>query len=472
MKVVLISTYELGHQPFGLASPAAWLRREGHELQCIDTSQQALRDHESTIAAADVVAFYLPMHTATRIAMHAIRRVRGLNPRARLCAYGLYAPMNEDLLRELGVEKIIGGEFERELAEWVKVAPATSPAVLDGDPPSASSLPQLKPPSWRRYDETISLEKLTFITPDRSSLPPLRKYAKLRLPNGDERVAGYTEATRGCKHLCRHCPIVPVYNGNFRVIQKEVVLADIRQQVAAGAQHITFGDPDFFNGPTHSIAIVEELHREFPDVTYDVTIKVEHLLKHAGLLPTLLHTGCVFVVSAVESFDDHVLAQLDKGHTRQDFLQVLAYCREIGLNLSPTFVAFTPWTTLESYDDFLSTLADLDLAESVPSVQLAIRLLIPAGSRLLELPDIQRMIGTFDREKLCFSWRNPDPRLDTLQLEVEETVSKAAKSGLSRRQTFAAVLRIMSARSGKALKEFAPLPDRSTIPYLTEPWYC
>ena len=33
MRALLISTYELGHQPFGLASPAAWLRRDDVEVQ-------------------------------------------------------------------------------------------------------------------------------------------------------------------------------------------------------------------------------------------------------------------------------------------------------------------------------------------------------------------------------------------------------------------------------------------------------
>ena len=77
---------------------------------------------------------------------------------------------------------------------------------------------------------------------------PLEKYARLTMPDGRTRTVGYTEASRGCKHLCRHCPIVPVYDGVFRVVDRDVVLEDIRQQVAAGAQHITFGDPDFFNG--------------------------------------------------------------------------------------------------------------------------------------------------------------------------------------------------------------------------------
>ncbi len=470
MKVVLISTYELGHQPFGLASPAAWLRRAGHEVSCIDTSQQALRDHETALASADAVAFYVPMHTATRIAMHAIRRVRALNPQARLCAYGLYAPMNAELLGELGIEKIIGGEFEQELVDWV--APATPPAVADGDSPSAvrTSRPHEQPPSWRRYD--VVLDKLQFLSPDRSMLPALNKYAKLRLPLGEELIAGYTEATRGCKHLCRHCPIVPVYNGAFRVVQSDVVLADIRQQVAAGAQHITFGDPDFFNGPRHAIDIVESLHREFPAVTYDVTIKVEHLLKHADLLRVLKRTGCSFVVTAVESFDDGVLARLDKGHTRADFFRVVNLFHEVGLNLCPTFVAFTPWTNLESYNDFLNTLAGLDLVASVSSIQLAIRLLIPAGSRLLELEDIRGIVGPFDGERLCYPWRHPDPKVDELHSELETLIQKSARLGLNRHRVFEQVSQTTSSKLGKPWQEFSPIPDRATIPYLTEPWYC
>ena len=182
--------------------------------------------------------------------------------------------------------------------------------------------------------------------PERAGLPSLSSYAHLKMPGEKHRTVGYTEASRGCKHLCRHCPVVPVYNGHFRVVQPEVVLEDIRRQVAGGAQHITFGDPDFFNGPRHAIEIVTAIHREHPRLSYDVTIKIEHLLKHSALLPTLRDTGCLFVTSAVESVDDAILTRLDKGHTRADFIQVVRNFRAIGLALSPTFVAFTPWTTL------------------------------------------------------------------------------------------------------------------------------
>ena len=236
----------------------------------------------------------------------------------------------------------------------------------------------------------------------------LANYARVVMPGGERRIAGSTEATRGCKHLCRHCPIVPVYNGAFRVVEREIVLDDIRQQVAAGARHITFGDPDFFNGPAHSLSIVEAMHSEFPDLSYDVTIKIEHLRKHDALLPTLRDTGCLFVISAVESVDDRVLEKFDKGHTRADFLAVAARFRELGMTLLPTFVPFTPWTTLEGYIDLLSVIAREDLRENVAPIQLAIRLLIPAGSRLLDLPEVRGMVGPFDSAALVFPWKHED----------------------------------------------------------------
>src|SRR5207245_3125934 len=110
-------TYELGHQPFGLASPAAWLRRTGAEVTCLDLSRQPLQ--EDAVRAADVVAFYVPMHTATRLAIRLIEPVRRLNPHAPLCFYGLYAPVHESQQRHLAVPKIVGGEFEAALADLI-----------------------------------------------------------------------------------------------------------------------------------------------------------------------------------------------------------------------------------------------------------------------------------------------------------------------------------------------------------------
>ena len=455
MKIVLISTYELGRQPFGLASPAAWLRERGHAVTCLDLSREAL--NEQALREARLIAFYVPMHTATRLTLELLRPLRRIHPQAHLCAYGLYASLSAESFRAHGVNSLLGGEFEQSLVDLAE--------HLEG----LSASPQIHP-----LDTNVSLARLRFRKPDRAGLPPLRSYAHLVLPSGEHRTAGYTEASRGCKHLCRHCPIVPVYNGVFRIVDREVVLADIRQQVAAGAQHITFGDPDFFNGVGHAIPLVQALHREFPALTYDVTIKVEHLLKNVELLRTLRRTGCLFIVSAAESLDDEILQKLQKGHTRADFFRVVEECRRADITFQATFVPFTPWTTFENYLDLFKNLRRLDLVEAVAPIQLAIRLLIPAGSRLLELEEVREVVGPFDSSTLVYPWKNPNPALDRLAEELQEIVAASEKMKRSRAATFEQLWRAANRAAGRKIEEptMPLLAARATVPYLNEPWYC
>jgi radical SAM superfamily enzyme YgiQ (UPF0313 family) len=460
MNVVLISTYELGRQPFGVASPAAWLREAGANVTCLDLAIERL--DERAVAAADLIAFYVPMHTATRLAAGFVARVKHLNPTAHLCFYGLYAPVNEAFLRGLGADTILGGEFEAGLVALVERL-----AAHGADAPVSAGQPE----------PTISLARQTFRVPDRAGLPPLQQYAHVILASGEPWIVGYTEASRGCKNLCRHCPIVPVYGGRFFVVQPDVVLEDIARQIAAGAQHITFGDPDFFNGPTHAMRIVEALHRRWPDVTYDVTIKVEHLLRHAKHLPALRDTGCLFVTSAVEAVDDRILQIFDKRHTRDDFVRVVSLLRDVGLNLNPTFVTFNPWISLQGYHDLLEAFLQLDLVGSVSPIQYAIRLLIPRGSRLLELPLVQEFVGEFDPESLVYPWTHPDPRMDHLHEQVLALVGGASGAHEDRFATFATVWNLTEqARDAPVRDPFALVPQgalsREPIPHLSEPWYC
>lgn len=456
VNVVLISTYELGHQPFGLASPAAWLKKAGASVQTIDIAVEPLS--HAAVSAADLLCVYVPMHTASRIATQLVPVLRRINPGAHLCLYGLYAPVNEDFFRSLGADTILGGEFEQGLVSLYHRV--TGGRAGNGHQP----------------EPVISLAKQAFIVPDRSGLPALDRYASLVVGEG-ERVVGYTEATRGCKHLCRHCPIVPVYGGRFRAVARDVVLEDIRQQVAAGAEHVTFGDPDFFNGPGHALPLVKELHDEFPDLTYDVTIKIEHLSRHAEHLPTLKSTGCLFVTSAVESVDDRILEYFDKQHTRDQFVDVVRAFRDVGLTLSPTFVTFTPWTDLRGYVELLETILQLDLVANVSPIQYAIRLLIPAGSRLLELAEVRDLVERFDDEALLYPWTHPDPRVDRLHADILAVVEEASAEE-SRVETFGKVWRL--AREACDTQDPNELDavvsqmsrTRMSVPHLSEPWYC
>jgi radical SAM superfamily enzyme YgiQ (UPF0313 family) len=432
VRALLISTYDLGRQPLGLAAPAASLRQAGVDVDCVDTSREPLTDGH--IRAASLVAFYLPMHTATRLAAPLLQRVRTINPEAQLAAYGLYAPLNRAWLEERGA-RVLGPDAEHQLVTLAGVAQSPEPKAQ---------------------------------SPDRSTLLPLSRYAALQMPDGTRRVVGSTDATRGCKHLCRHCPIVPVYQGRFTAVPIDVVMQDIRAHVAARAEHITFGDPDFFNGPTHARRLIERLHAECPGLTYDVTIKVEHLLAHADMLPLLAQTGCLFITSAVESIDDEVLARLRKGHTRADFVRAVDLCRAAGVALAPTFVPFTPWTTVDGYLELLTEIERLALVEAVAPIQLAIRLLVTAESKLLELPDIRDHVAAFDPSSLTWPWRHRDPRVDALQVSV----MRIAGMQIPRTKAFSAITEIAYSIGGQTRGQTPGLTPGLTPPYMTEGWYC
>ncbi len=419
-------------------------------MRCLDLSLEKL--DLGILEDAGLVALYVGMHTATRIAVQALPRIKQLAPKAHICVYGLYAPMNEALLRGLGVGTVLGGEVE--------------PALL-----SLCQRLRINGKPMTQSEPVISLGRVPFEVPDRSGLPKLSRYAHLVLPDGSSRVAGFAEGSRGCKHLCRHCPVVPVYQGKFRIVPADVVMADIRQQVEEGASHVSFGDPDFFNGPTHGIRLARALHEAFPHVTFDATIKIQHLIDHAELLPELRRCGCLFITSAVEAVDDNILLRLDKNHTSRDFDRAVALTREAGIALAPTFVAFTPWTTLDGYIALLERLLQLQLAESVPPVQLTIRLLVPEGSYLLQLPGFKEKLMAFDPGLLGYPWRHSDSRVDRLQQELQALVARSEKENLPRHEVFAAVWRLAHEAAGRTVPKLAGSLG-SPIPRLSEPWYC
>lgn len=399
---------------------------------------------------AGLIAFSIPMHTAARLTVPLIGRIRSLRPDVPVAAYGLYAVMNRDYFSTLGVLSILGTDSGPDL-----LALSRKLAGRSSEPPENREKPAAK---------------THFLLPDRRGLPGLDRYAHLLTADGTRKMVGYVEASQGCKHFCRHCPVVPVFRGRFRAVPRERVLADIRQQVLSGARHITFGDPDFLNGPTHGRRLIEALHAEFPDLTYDVTIKVEHILANRKLLPILRKTGCLFITSAVESLNDVILEHLAKDHSRSDFFRLIKLLDESGLDLAPTFVPFTPWTSLDDYLDLLRVIAELGLIESVQPVQLSIRLLIPPGSKLLELDEIKSRIGPLDKASFLYPWENPDPRVDRLQREVQKLVQGSPNAPRGR-----IFLRIWETAHQTAGIELPALPEavqRRPPAQLSEPWYC
>ncbi len=449
MKVVLISPYEIGRQPFALAQPAAWLKQDGFKVECIDLTNEYL--DQSRLDGAQLVAIHLIMHAGARLATEVIPQIGALAPQAAVCIYGLYAPVNDRYFRSLGCDFVFGGESEADLLALCR-------AIRDGT-------------DTKGFVETrTNLNKLNFLKPDRSGMPTLDQYSSLILSDGTKKTVGFVESSRGCKHLCRHCPVVPVYGGVFRVVPVDIVMDDIRQQMAAGAEHLSFGDPDFLNGPSHARRIIDRFQSEFPGVSWDATIKIEHLLKHDKVIETFADRNCLFITSAVESIESLVLDKLEKGHTGEDFYKALNRLRTLGIAMQPTFVPFTPWTTMDGYLQLLKKIVQLKLINSVTPVQLSIRLLLPQGSRLLESTDCDTWLGAFDSAMLGYQWSHPDPRVDELQQRVQDWVMYADENDLDRETTFAGIWSTAHEMCG-------PCPElnpgvQPVTPQMSEPWYC
>jgi radical SAM superfamily enzyme YgiQ (UPF0313 family) len=461
--VLLISCYELGRQPLSLATPLALLRAAGFDPVAVDTAVAPLPD--AVIRRARFIAIAVPMHTALRLGAAIARRVRALNPGAHICFYGLYATLNAGYLfrEELG-DSVIGGEVD---------APLAALAAALGAGQEAGSVPGVGTPGQPVGAMLAPAPSaLRLLAPDRRGLPNLRRYAGLER-NGEVVLAGAIEATHGCHHECRHCPIPPVYGGKFVVVPRQVVVADARAQIAAGARHLTFGDPDFFNGPTHGLRIMRELRADFPELTFDVTIKIEHLIQHQRRLPELAELGCIFVVSAVESLSDRVLTKLAKGHTKADVVTALRLLDAVGLPMRPSLLPFTPWTTIADYLELLRFVAEQDLFDHVDPIHFSIRLLVPPGSALLADSTSAEWLGPLDAENFTYRWASPDARLDLLQRQVAAIVEADAAAQASARDTFRLIWEATHASAGLPLP---PLPDpvvfRRRPPRLTEDWFC
>ncbi len=458
--VVLISCYELGHQPIALASPMGFLRRAGYEPTALDIAVEPFSPEATS--PARFVGISVPMHTAMRIGIKTARKIRETNPGCHICFYGLYAHLNSVYLLENGADSVIGGEYEGALVELIEALSASrEPSEIQGvGTGSRPSEPYL--------------EKLPLAPPARESLPDLRFYAHLS-KSGEMLPVGTVEASRGCKHLCLHCPIPPVYGGRFFVVPEKIVLEDIRRLTASGARHITFADPDFLNGPSHAMRLARSLHREFPQLTFDFTAKVEHLVKHEKLLPELRAAGCLFIVSAVESLSETVLKNLDKGHTSTDVSRAVRAAQEAGISLRPSLVSFTPWTTAEDYFEVLDFVEENNLIDEVDPVQYAIRLLVPPGSDLIGRPEMENHLGELDEENFIYRWNHPDPAMDRLHEAVLSLAEEAAEKEEDPALTFQRIRETAAGVLGQPGRTGAPValaPDRIKPPRLTESWFC
>ena len=458
IKPFIVSCYELGRPPSGAASPLAWLKRAGFAAEGVDLSVDSVTDER--LSEADFIGLSTPMHTALALGIRFARRARKANPSVRICFFGLYGHLHRERLLEGDADFTIGGEFEEALV-------ALAENLDKGGSGDVSGVS-------RKGKEAEAIRKsLDHPVADRAAFGALSRYAKLDY--GGKRIAGYTEATRGCKHVCAHCPVTPVYDGKFFVVPTETVIEDVRRQVEAGAEHISFGDPDFLNGPAHARRVVEALNAEFPELTFDFTAKIEHLIACGNLLPFFSDAGCLFIVSAVESLSAEVLKNLKKGHSRSDVERALAALKAAGICMRPSLVSFTPWTTLDDFIEMLQWTDENGLSRNIDPVHFAIRLLVPPGSPLATDPAMTPYLNGLQEDGLSLRWNHPDPAMDRLQIEVMAEVQRGQQSGEDAPKLLGRIReRALALKEGRAPSE-SPLSmsnHADVSPRLTETWFC
>jgi hypothetical protein len=436
MRILLLSTYELGRQPVHLASPAAALRNAGHQVRAADLAVDELGGED--VEWADKVAISVPMHTATRLADGVIAALVDSHPGLPVALYGLYAGVGG-----ADADARLEGEYEPALLDWA---------------------------SGGGGGTTRHLGRSEFVTPDRAGLPELGRYARLEHA-GTTLLAGAVEASHGCRHRCRHCPIPAVYDGRIRIVPRGEVLADIDALVAAGAGHITFGDADFLNAPAHSLAVLQRAHEAHPGVTFDATIKVEHILQHRDIWQSLADLNLLFVVSAFESVDEVTLGILDKGHTVADEKEAIDLTRSAGIHIRPTWLPFMPWTRPDDIADVFEFIDENDLVGATDPVQMAIKLLIPRGSLLETHPSVTPHLEFYDTEALTWRWNFANPDTAVLHKELERIAANASDCGQEAAPTLDEMRAATSRFVERTLTRPASRPS-APVPRLTESWFC
>ena len=181
----------------------------------------------------------------------------------------------------------------------------------------------------------------------------------------------------------------------------------------------------------------------------------------------------VFVVSAFETVNDRVLKYLDKGHTVSELPRAVTVLREAGLVVRPSWLPFTPWTELSDLDDIFSFIADQDLLGATDPVQMGIRLLVPEGSLVLDIPGARtEILGAYDFNTLSYAWESPDPAVDELQGRVLALAEQGSRGEMGPRETLHSQWSAARRAVGRPPPSEAEVDWEESAPGLTESWFC
>jgi radical SAM superfamily enzyme YgiQ (UPF0313 family) len=397
--IALVSTYEGGMQPLGLATAAAHLLSAGHHVKCCDSfiAAPSLED----LCHQDLVAFSIPLFESVEPAINLFSQTRQLRANLPIVFYGTYAMLNREALLAKGADGVILGDWEGVL---VDVAAHISDGIgLDESITGLATCRGLAAPVYLRRGHMV---------PERSVLPALSNYsyseAVKRIGSGV--VVGNVETARGCRFSCSYCSVFAASKQTVTVFPESVVLADIAQVAKLGATHVCFADAEFLNAPAHALRIVSQMHEAFPDMTFDFTTRADLIAEDPGRIDQIVSCGGKFVTTAFEFPKQEVLNAINKQFTVKTLKRALEVCRTAGLGINPTFLLFNPWISFEDLESFSQFLLENNLENEVDPIQLQTRLWLYKGSPLLRSPEVQSKIES--ENQFNYEWRHSDPDVE------------------------------------------------------------
>ena len=428
MKILLLSFYDLGKQPKIISELYKKLDNGSNQIDIVDYS---IEEKNLTLDNYDVLGIYASMHTASVLAEQYLRDRKLPN---KLFVFGLYANVFSEMFSNF---QSIHSFDSDELESLLEV--------------------QLNP----NYSFKHSV-------PDRTILPSITDYSHI-VDGSNNLIAGSVETTYGCKHECTHCPVPIEFKGMFKTFGTEKIITDVTNQVEEGAKHISFNDPDFFNGPKHALKILQLLNEKHPSITYDSTIKVEHILKYPDYFQELKNLNMLFVISAFETTNDHVLNILQKNHSFNDLNKAVELSLENKIDIRPTWMPFSPWTEQNDLISIIKLIENYKLRETVDPIQLTIKLLVPKNSLILKRPEMKEYLLDYDPASFSYAWQYKFPNIDNIQNELFTYVLQHESE--NEYTQYLGLVDILESHTNETLLNSEKYSQR-IVPKLSETWFC
>ena len=428
MKILLLSFYDLGKQPKIISELHKKLDNGSNQIDVVDYS---IEEKNLTLDNYDVLGIYASMHTASVLAEQYLRDRKLPN---KLFVFGLYANVFSEMFSNF---QSIHSFDSDELESLLEV--------------------QLNP----NYSFKHSV-------PDRTILPSITDYSHI-VDGSNNLIAGSVETTYGCKHECTHCPVPIEFKGMFKTFGTEKIITDVTNQVEEGAKHISFNDPDFFNGPKHALKILQLLNEKHPSITYDSTIKVEHILKYPDYFQELKNLNMLFVISAFETTNDHVLNILQKNHSFNDLNKAVELSLENKIDIRPTWMPFSPWTEQNDLISIIKLIENYKLRETVDPIQLTIKLLVPKNSLILKRPEMKEYLLDYDPSSFSYAWKYKFPNIDNIQNELFTYVLQHESE--NEYTQYLGLVDILESHTNETLLISEKYSQR-IVPKLSETWFC